>query len=141
METKILPASMEYLDEVLSFIEKILEAGGFDEKAIRLVTISSEELFTNIASYAYEEEGTGKVEISCELTKEKAVIRLKDWGTPYDPLTHEDPDITASIEDREIGGLGIFMVKKFMDDVRYERVDGCNVIEIQKMVSSLESKK
>jgi len=141
MEMRTVPASMENLDEVTSFLDALLCGEGCPEDVRRLVGISVEELFTNIASYGYQADG-GLVEIGCEIQKteevcgkdgEKTVrIRLSDRGMPYDPFSRKDPDIHLPIEERPIGGLGVYMVKKFMDRVSYEWKDGCNVAVIEK---------
>ncbi len=141
MESKRWPAAMEYLDEAMQFIDERMEQSGFGEDARRHVAMAFEELFTNIASYAYETDG-GTVEIGCgmkdavgdgaEALAAALVIRFVDHGKPFDPFAAEDPDLTLPIEERPIGGLGIFMVKKFMDQVRYSREGDCNVTEIVK---------
>ena len=104
----------------------------FDRDEDRLVEVAVDELFTNIASYAYP-DGDGKAVIRIDDSEKGAItITLIDWGTPFDPLKHEDPDISLLAEDRPIGGLGIFMVRKTMDDVQYEYKDGMNILTIRK---------
>ena len=90
-------------------------------------------MFVNVAHYAYE-GGTGWAQITLEPSEGRRgiCISLRDAGRPYDPLAREDPDVTLSAEERQIGGLGIFMVKKSMDRVAYEHTDGCNVFTMEK---------
>ena len=96
------------------------------------IDIAVDEIFGNIAHYAYA-PNTGQVTVRVELTEEPSVIiTFFDNGIPYDPTAKADPDITLSIEDREIGGLGIYMVKKSMDEVSYEYKDGQNILIIKK---------
>ena len=95
--------------------------------------IAVEEIFVNIASYAYEGK-EGPSEIIFELNDKVAEITFIDSGIPYDPLAKEDPDITLSAEQRQIGGLGIFMVKKSMDDMKYEYSDGKNKLTLFKRI-------
>ena len=97
------------------------------------LALAVEEVFVNIANYAYAPE-TGPARVRVEVAEEPlcASITFIDHGVPYDPLAKEDPDITLSAEDREVGGLGVFMTKQLMDDVRYEYVDGCNILTISK---------
>ena len=97
------------------------------------IDVAVEEIFVNIANYAYP-SGEGEAVISIEADKDaKSVsILFEDQGTPYDPLKNEDPDITLSADERPIGGLGIFMVKKSMDEVSYEYKDGKNRLTISK---------
>ena len=103
-------------------------------KAQMQIDIAVEEIFVNIASYAYE-SGDGKAVISVSTTDDNAVhITFTDMGIPYDPLAKEDPDITLSASERQIGGLGIFMTKKIMDEVKYEHRDGCNILKLVKKI-------
>ena len=97
------------------------------------IDIAVEEIFVNIASYAYPNgDGTATISVS-ESTSPTAIrITFVDSGIPYNPLAKEDPDITLGAEEREIGGLGIFMVKKSMDDVNYEYTHGHNRLTLVK---------
>ncbi len=121
------------LHEVLEFIDAGLESVGCGLKTQMMIELAVEELFINIAKYAYA-PGTGEATISIRyLDDPKAVeITFEDSGMAYDPLSREDPDITIPAEEREVGGLGIFMVKKSMDDVSYEFTGGHNVLKILK---------
>ena len=120
------------LDNVLSFADAILEELGCSVKAQMQIDIAIEEIFVNIAHYAYP-EAEGEAVISVDSGEGPSVtITFEDEGIPYDPLKNEDPDITLSAEDRPIGGLGIFMVKKSMDEVSYEYKDGKNRLTIKK---------
>ena len=120
------------LDNVLSFADAILEELGCSVKAQMQIDIAIEEIFVNIAHYAYP-EAEGAAVISVDSGEGPSVtITFEDEGIQYDPLKNEDPDITLSAEDRPIGGLGIFMVKKSMDEVSYEYKDGKNRLTIKK---------
>lgn len=125
-------AKTENLDEVLAFMDAELEACDCPMKAQMALDIAVEEIFVNIAHYAYGEEGAGSAVLQFDISPEQAVVTFVDEGMPYDPLAKEDPDITLSAEDRPIGGLGIFMVKKSMDDVKYKNEDGKNILTITK---------
>ena len=98
-----------------------------------LLQISVEELFVNIASYAYA-PGTGEVTVGCSVdpTVPSIAIQFRDRGVPFDPLAKEDADITLSAEERRIGGLGIYMVKEFMDELTYSYEDGQNILTMHK---------
>ena len=95
--------------------------------------VAVEELYVNIACYAYTPD-TGDATIRIQADQEPHVVEITliDSGIPYDPLAKPDPDVTLSAEERQIGGLGIFMVKKSMDDMQYERRDGKNILTIKK---------
>ena len=130
-----LEATVENLDRVLQFVNEELEKAECPMKAQMQVDVAVEELFVNIANYAYK-PGTGPVTVRFELADDprRASITLIDGGMPYDPLAKPDPDVTLSAEDRPIGGLGIYMVKKSMDDIHYEYKDGKNILTIVKNI-------
>lgn len=132
-ESITVEAAMEHLEEVLHFVRRKLKKteGRMQDRLV--VEIIVEELFTNIASYAYG-ENTGRVTVECRISQEasEVMVVFTDRGMPYNPLEHEDPDTRASIEEREIGGCGILMAKKMMDDVQYEFRDGKNILTIRK---------
>lgn len=133
MKNLIVEAKTDNLDEVTAFIDAELEEHDCSMKVQMRIDVAVEELFVNIAHYAYEPE-TGMAEIRIDFKNDPAavVITFIDSGVPYDPLAKEDPDVSLSLEERKIGGLGIFMVKKSMDDMKYEYKDGKNVLTIVK---------
>ena len=100
------------------------------------IDIAVEEIYVNIANYAYQ-SGTGQATICMETAKDSgmAIIRFINSGIPFNPMERKDPDVTLSAEERNIGGLGIYMVKKSMDDVFYEYKDGHNILTIKKKVN------
>ena len=102
-------------------------------KAQMQIDIAIDELFSNIARYAYNPDvGPATVRVEVQENPMAVVITFIDKGVPYDPLKKEDPDVTLSAEERDIGGLGIYMVKKSMDEVLYEYRDGQNILKIKK---------
>ena len=131
-------AKTENLDQVLGFIDSFLEEQECDMKAMIQIDVAVEEMYVNIAHYSYGVEGGGDAEIRVELDElyGKRAVRITfiDSGIYYDPLAKEDPDITLGAEERPIGGLGIFMVKKSMDDVAYERRDERNYFTMKKLI-------
>lgn len=133
MKELILEAKTDNLDKVITFLEEQLESMGCSMKLQMQLDVAVEEIFVNIASYAYG-SGTGDalIRINHETDPERVVITFIDEGVPYDPLKKEDPDVSLSAEEREIGGLGIFMVKKTMDDMSYEWLDGKNILTLTK---------
>lgn len=126
-------AKAENLEKVLGFADRILEEQECPKKEQMQLNIAIEEIFVNIASYAYP-SGEGMAKIQIQITREPFMVTITftDQGIPYDPLKKDDPDITLSAEERGIGGLGIYMVKKSMDDMHYEYSDGRNILTIQK---------
>lgn len=92
-----------------------------------------EEVVENIVNYAYD-GGNGWIEVGTQLADGLLTITLKDEGIPFNPLEQEDPDITLTAEDRQIGGLGIFLCKQMMDKLEYERNGDCNVLKMRKRI-------
>ncbi len=126
-------AKRENLEEVLAFVDKELEIANCSMKTQMKIDVAVEEIFVNIANYAYAPEtGSALIRIETQYDANRVEITFHDWGMPYDPLAKPDPDITLSAAERQIGGLGIFMVKKSMDDMKYSYVDGQNVLTIVK---------
>lgn len=133
MHELVVDAQTEKLDEVLDFIDGYLDEWECPMKTQTQINIAVEEIFVNIANYAYEHHD-GKARITITRKGSDAEITFTDSGTPYNPLAKEDPDVTLSAEDRQIGGLGIYIVKKSMDSVSYEHRDSNNVLTISKNI-------
>jgi uncharacterized protein (TIGR02172 family) len=128
-----LEAATENLEEVQSFVEDHLDASGCPMKARMQISVAVEEIFVNIASYAYRpDKGNATVRVEVSGDPVCVTITFVDHGVPYDPLERDDPDVTLSADDREIGGLGIFMTKRIMDNVAYEYKDGQNILTLKK---------
>jgi len=126
-------ASTENLNQVMAFVDESLEEAGCSMKAQIQIDVAVEEVFVNIAQYAYA-PGTGEAVIRVETEKNPGTVEIVfiDSGIPFNPLAVKEPDVTLSASDRKIGGLGIFMVKKSMDNVNYEYVDKKNILTIKK---------
>ncbi len=120
-------AQRTLLEPLLDVFSRDLKDGGCPDEKIELIRICAEEIFVNIASYAYPEK-EGSVQIEEEVLDGSIHIMFADEGVPYNPLEKDDPDITASAQERAIGGLGIFMVKQMADDLRYEYKDNRNCL-------------
>ncbi len=143
MEKKTVPAKIEYLEEVLGFVDGFLRAANCSEEQKYCIDVSVEEIFTNIASYAYHTDD-GHIEMLCWFEEpgggssqagvRELSIQLTDRGTPYDPWSKKDPDFKVPFDERPIGGLGIYMTKKFMDRVEYRYENGCNVTTLRKVI-------
>lgn len=133
MKTINVPARLDQLDTVLDFVNAELEANGCPMKAQMQLAIAVEEIYVNIARYAYHPE-EGEATVHCEVGGDplQVAIQFVDCGRPYNPLEKEDPDVSLSAEEREVGGLGIYMVKKSMDDISYSYAEGKNVLTIRK---------
>ena len=122
--------TLDKLPEATSFFEDILSAADAPMKVIAQVNVAVDEIFSNIARYS----GATAATLGCSLADGRITLRFSDNGRPYDPTGKPDPDTTLSAEERDIGGLGIFMVKKIMDEVTYEYVDGLNILTLVKIL-------
>ncbi|MFP3040558.1 ATP-binding protein [Treponema primitia] len=123
-------AKTENLDAVLDFINAELDRKNCSMKVQHQIDIAVEEIFVNIAHYAYNPiigDAIIRIAVSGEIS-----IEFEDAGKPYNPLEKDDPDITASAEEREVGGLGIFIAKKIMDTLEYRHEDNKNIFVIKK---------
>lgn len=119
---------LESIPLVCEFLEEVLQNHGAPVKTIMQINIAADEIFSNIARYS----GAAAAQVDCEIMDGRVVISFMDDGKPYDPTEQPEPDVTLSAAEREIGGLGIFMVKKSMDRVSYEHVGGRNILTIEK---------
>ena len=134
MKELTVDALTDNLDTVIQFIEEQLEEANCSPKILMQINLAAEEIFVNIAHYAYS-PGTGTATIRVETDGDSVRITFIDSGIPYDPLQKDDPDITLSAKQRGIGGLGIFLVKKTMDEVCYDYANGCNHLTIVKALN------
>jgi len=136
MKELVLEAVRTNLPKVQAFIGEQLKAAGCPGPVKTAIDIAVEELFVNIASYAYAPDtGTAVIQVSIKENPPAVEITFIDRGTRYDPLAKPDPDTTLSVKQRKKGGLGIFMVKQSMDDVKYEYRDGKNTLTILKKLN------
>ncbi len=128
-----LEAIPENLEEVQAFVDDRLEKTDCSPKAQMQIDVAVEEIFINIASYAYAPD-KGKAVVRVEVSDDPVTVKITfvDHGIPYDPLAKEDPDVNLPADQRDAGGLGIFMTKKFMDDVNYTYMDGQNILTLMK---------
>ena len=135
MKEMTIAATVDNIGAVTDFVDEQLEALDCPMKAQMQINIAIDELFGNIAHYAYNPD-VGEATVRVEVIEEplSVVITFIDGGVPYDPLSADDPDVTLSAEERGIGGLGIFMVKKSMDEISYRYEDGKNILSIRKNI-------
>ncbi len=128
-------AEVSKLDSVLQFMDSILESIPCPPKTQMQLDVAVEEIFVNIASYSYPNTD-GDVTMSCFIEEEplQVILVFTDTGIPYNPLEKEDPDINLSAEERAVGGLGIYMVKKTMSEVSYQYLDGKNILTLKKIL-------
>lgn len=131
-----LSACDENMEFVLGQVEELLKQTECTELVQMQIMMAAEELFINIAHYAYGgQPGEAVLSMRTEQEPPRFCMTFRDRGIPYNPLEHEDPDITLPAEERQIGGLGIYLIKNTMDKMAYENKDGWNILSIEKRLS------
>jgi serine/threonine-protein kinase RsbW len=124
-----LPARIEHLEPLMAFVSDCAEAQGFSGKRVQEIQLATEEALVNIFHYAYPEDGVGDVRILCRSGADNTlVVEFRDTGIPFEFENLGTPDVEASVDGREIGGLGIFLIRKMVDEVHYRREEGENVL-------------
>src|SRR5436190_7694825 len=133
MESVQFSAKFEYLDEIRDFVGEIARAGGFSDKDVYNIQLATDEAASNVIEHAYEDQPDGILELSCGMRGDVITIVLIDHGESFDPSEIPLPDLKADLSDRKIGGLGIFLMRKLMDEVHYEpKPDKSNVLTMIK---------
>lgn len=133
MKELTVAADIGNLHVVTDFVDAFLEEIDCPMKKQMQIDLAVDEVFTNICSYAYGNgEGEACIRIGCEEDPRAVMITFADSGLPFNPLTQEEPDTTLPIDERLPGGLGIFLVRKMMDEVLYEYRSGKNILHIRK---------
>ncbi len=124
------PATLNSLASIQAFIETTAAQAGLDTSNSPSISLIVEEIIVNIISHAYKDTDTGIITIGLEPTKEALSISFSDTGPPFNPLKADPPDITKAIDEREIGGLGLFMVMQMADEIKYSRHDNQNILTV-----------
>ena len=134
-ESFVVAAETDNLSRVQEFVTETMKKGCASSEAISQIDIATEEVFVNIASYAYPDDAVEKfVWVSCHIRGNDMTLTFKDRGVPYNPLEKQDPDVDVPVQDMKIGGLGIFMTKQ-LAEVGYEYADGCNILTLRKKIA------
>ncbi|MBL8062999.1 MAG: ATP-binding protein [Anaerolineales bacterium] len=126
------PASFEFLDEIRELVAEIARSGGFSEKAIYSLQLASDEAASNIIEHAYEGVSNAFLYMTCDMKGEEIVITMRDTGTPFDFSSVKEPNLTSDLSDRQIGGLGVYLMRKLMDKVNYETTRTGNLLTMTK---------
>lgn len=130
MEKMVLKARLEDLNDAILFVKKAAQEQGLEQQLFQ-IELAAEEIFTNIARYAYPNE-EGIVELSCGAEGDGFAMEFADRGIPFNPLEHPLPDMDVPADERPIGGLGIYMTKQYMDEVSYTYTEGWNRLTLVK---------
>jgi serine/threonine-protein kinase RsbW len=114
-----LKASLDNIPEAMDCVAQSAQAAGLDEQTVLQIQLAVDEACANVVDHAYEGMDPGEMEISCALEDQAITIRVRDWGRGFDPDCIEEPDITAPLEQRSPGGLGLFLIRQTMDQVKF----------------------
>ncbi len=141
MKEMTVQATLENIEAVTDFVNAELDRLDCPAHARAQIDIAIDELFGNIARYAYDpQEGPATVRIETQENPQRVILTFTDHGVKYNPLLKEDPELPKKARERSIGGLGIFMVKNMMDDMAYEYKDGMNILSICRIIDQSEKK-
>jgi len=126
------PAKFEYLDEIRDFVAQIARQGGFTEKEIYSLQLAADEAASNIIEHSYQGISNASIDLTCDMQGDAIVITMRDEGVSFDPSKVKEPNLKAKLSERQIGGLGVYLMRKLMDDVRYESVGKSNTLTMTK---------
>jgi serine/threonine-protein kinase RsbW len=133
MAFKTYPARFEYLDEIREFVAGVAREGGFNDKEIYSLQLAADEAASNIIEHAYEGTADGVIQITCDMRGIEIVITMHDDGKPFDPSKVKQPNLKANLSERQIGGLGLYLMRKLMDKVEYQSTPGAgNLLTMRK---------
>lgn len=127
-----LDADLKNLSTFIDLAKKYADEMDFDKSSIMQIELALEEAIVNIMNHAYP-EGTGKIQLECKIQGNSLLISIMDYGIPFDVMAVEDPDVNASLEERKVGGLGVFFIKKLIDNVNYVRTNEGNLLLLEKI--------
>ena len=125
---------MDNLKKLIDFLITALGAAGIPKKITSDIHLAVDEACTNIILYSYPDEPPGNIEMTCAICEKTITITIRDWGFPFNPVKIDDPDLSLDIGDRPIGGLGIYLMKKFSDRIEYLREKNSNLLTIIKKI-------
>ena len=127
-----IPARLENLEKLIDFTLSCLKSAGIDKETASEIHLAVDEACTNSIKYAYPDGPAGDIELSCVLNRRLATVTIRDWGGAFNPLESPAPDLNLDIDERPIGGLGIYLMKKFSDRLEYRRENDSNLLTIIK---------
>ena len=134
IQTLTLPNNVETVPQLSSFIEDMAEKHGVDPSVIMNINLAIEEVVVNVMNYAYPKDIVGEVNITATYENRMLIFTIRDSGVPFDPTSATSPDIDLSVDERPIGGLGIFLVRQIMDEISYSYENNQNVLTLKKKI-------
>jgi anti-sigma regulatory factor (Ser/Thr protein kinase) len=132
MQTLTFATTFDILDDIRAFVGDQARQAGFNAKDIYSIQLAADEAASNVIEHAYDGKRDGKFDVSCEFQKDRMIITLLDHGKAFDPAQVEEPDLKADLLDRKIGGLGIYLMRKLMNEVHYESTPAGNLLTLVK---------
>lgn len=132
MASYTFPARFEFLDEIRDFVAEVARSGGFSEKAIYSLQLAADEAASNIIEHAYEGVANASLFVTCDMEGDKIVISMRDTGKSFNPNAVKEPNLKADLSERQIGGLGVYLMRKLMDTVQYESSSAGNLLTMTK---------
>ena len=132
MSKQEFPARFEYLDEIRGYVAQEARAAGFTDKAIYSIQLAADEAASNIIEHAYAEQPEASFELACEYENDRLIMTFRDQGNSFDLSKVDKPDVKANLSKRKIGGLGVYLINKLMDEVSYKSTDSGNVLTLIK---------
>lgn len=126
------PARFEYLDEIRDTVADIARDGGFSEKAVYSLQLAADEAASNIIEHAYEGTGNAFLILTCDMRDDEIIITMRDTGRSFDLASVREPNLNADLSERQIGGLGVYLMRKLMDSVHYESTRSGNLLTMTK---------
>jgi serine/threonine-protein kinase RsbW len=132
MRTVTYPAKFEFLNEIRDFVAEVARDGGFDDKEIYSVQLAADEAASNIIEHAYEGIADGQIELACEVRGAELIISMQDHGKSFDSKKVKKPNLKVGLSERQIGGLGIYLMRKLMDEVKYRSSGTGNLLTMIK---------
>ena len=133
-----LKSNLSELETLCQQMEKFGQALGLSKKCIFEINLALDELFTNIISYGFADDDEHIIEVTLTPQNETLCLYIEDDGVPFNPVESREPDLSCTIEDCKIGGLGIHLIKNLMDEICYERCDDKNVITLKKNITATD---
>lgn len=126
------PARFEFLDEIRDTVAEVAREGGFSEKTVYSLQLAADEAASNIIEHAYEGVADAQLSMTCDMKGDEIVITMRDTGRPFNPTSVKEPDLHADLSERQIGGLGVYLMRKLMDNVQYESSRAGNLLTMTK---------
>ncbi len=128
----IFPARFEFLDEIRELVAGVARSGGFTDKEVYSLQLAADEAASNIIEHAYAGVSDASLEVSCHMQGDALTIVMRDQGRTFDSSRVKEPDLKADLSERQIGGLGVYLMRKLMDEVHYEKKGNDNVLTMIK---------